>query len=176
MNLILLPGNGKYNKEWIDEVRDNFENLFTSTHVLYYDHWFVDEERDIDLEAETKKLAEIVKGLDDYVVFAKSMGSTLTIKAIHEGVIAPSKCIFTGHPVNWARERNYYVDEWIKGYATPTLFIQKTLDPVFGFEDLRNFLEEHKAENYELVEVEGDDHHYGDIEALKRMVTAFLEL
>lgn len=176
MHLILLPGNGKYNKEWIDQVRENFQDLFTSTHVLYYDHWFTDEGKNIDLAVEQKKLIEVVQDLDEYVIFAKSMGTVLTIKSIHEKYIEPKKCIFAGHPVNWAKYRDYYVDEWIEGYSTPTLFVQKTTDPVMSYQELKDLLIKHRVQNYELIEVEGNDHEYEDIEALRRMVINFLEI
>jgi hypothetical protein len=176
MHLILLPGNGRYNKAWIDEVRENLQDLFLSTHVVYYDHWFAeDEKKEITIETEQKKLLEIAANLDEYVIFAKSAGSLVTIKSIHEGLIAPEKCIFTGHPVNWARYRNYPVEQWIKDYSVPTLFIQKTLDPVFSFEELKAYLGEHNVANLKLVEQDGDDHEYGDIAFLRAEITSFLD-
>jgi hypothetical protein len=174
MHLVLLPGNSKYNKEWIDEVRDYLGDLFVSTHVLYYDHWFVEEDIEIDLEVEQKKLLAIVENLDEYVIFAKSAGSLVTIKSIHEKLIEPKFCIFTGHPVNWARYRNYPVEQWIKDYAIPTLFIQKTTDPVFSFKELGEYLQLHNVQNLKLVEQEGDDHHYSDLALLRSEIEAFL--
>jgi hypothetical protein len=174
MNLILLPGTSRYNKEWIDEVRDSLEDLFLSTHVVYYDHWFLGHD-EIDLNLEQKKLLEVVNNLDDdYIIFAKSAGSLLTIKSVHEKLIDPKKCIFTGHPVSWARYRNYPVEEWIKDFSIPTLFIQKTSDPTFSFTELKKYLEEHNVKNLKLTEQEGDDHHYSDLGLLRREIESFL--
>lgn len=174
MNLILLPGNSKSNKEWIDEVRDSLQNLFLSTHVIYYDHWFVDEKKDIDLEVEQRKLVRIAEDLDEYVIFAKSAGSLLAIKSVREGLIHPKKCIFAGHPVNWARYKEFPIEKWIKDFAVPSLFIQKTSDPSFGFFELSNYLHENNVQEFELLEIPGDDHNYEDLELIRREIERFI--
>ncbi len=174
MNLILLPGNSKRNEEWISKIENSLKDKFDSTFILKYSHWKFEEEKIIDLKSETKKL-KIFKKNEDLIVFAKSAGVLLSLKAIKEKIISPKKCIFLGSPINWAIQNNLEIDKLFSKYSTLTLFIQKSKDPAYSFKELKKFLEEKEVKNYKLIEFPGDDHNYEDINKIKEKVQDFLK-
>ncbi len=177
MNLILLPGNSKSDKVWVDRVDGAFQGIFPHTAVLYYDHWWNgDEESEIDLDAELLKLTATVQEFDKYVIFAKSAGVLLTLYGIFEGVLDPEVCIFVGTPVLWGKERGYDIDNWLTNYHVPTLFIQQESDPAMSAKDLDELLISKNVIDYRLHEIPGNDHKYDDVEKLKELSLEFYEL
>jgi hypothetical protein len=176
MHLLLLGGQEKKtNKDWVKKVEKALKEYFDSSHVHEYKHWQTDEDF-IEIEHEIESVMKHIKDKDDkdYVIFAKSAGAILTLKAICEGKLTPKKCIFAGIAVNWARKQNLAIDDWIKCNAVPTLYFQKTGDPAFSFAELSSWLLLSGGEKYKTVEFPGKDHHYEDIESIKREVTNFL--
>ena len=167
MKLILLPGLSPKNKEWIEAIEEGLSDLFDSTYIQYYGHWSSGGGMDIDKEEE--KLIENVKDDADYVIFAKSAGIGITLKAISEKRIKPKKCIFIGIPFPWRSEHKIT-------NSIPILFIQQTHDPFQGFKELKESLEKSGLDNYEMREVEGNDHIYSDIGEIKKFVKEFLEI
>ena len=63
MKIIYLPGNAPDNKDWIEKVKENFDN-FSEGEILEYDHW-QSGKKWIDLKKETEKLKELVKNKRD---------------------------------------------------------------------------------------------------------------
>lgn len=172
--LILLSGNSKRNKGWIEKVESELNNLFDKTHIQYYKHWEEGKEI-IDFDYELSKLIKYLKDKKDYIILAKSIGTALTVKAIKDEKINPEKCIFLGVPLVWAKEHNFDLDSWIEEFRTPTLFIQNRNDPLTNSKDLKNLLEEKSIKNYEFIELEGNTHDYNDIGKIKELVMEFLE-
>lgn len=172
MKLVLLPGNNKSNKEWIEKVESELKDLFSSTSIQYYQHW-KDDKPLIDFDLEANKLVENNKEAD-IVIFAKSAGTLLTLKSIKNNLIIPKKCIFAGVPINWARENNFDAELWLEEYNIPTLFIQNTNDPVFSFKELKELLAEKKLKNYKIIELPGNSHDYKDLNKLRELIVSFL--
>ncbi|MBI4099850.1 hypothetical protein HY440_02480 [Candidatus Microgenomates bacterium] len=174
MNLLLLSGESLSNKAWIEMVDQTLKPLFTNTRVLSYDHWETGEER-INFEKEYAKLTSSVADLGEYVIFAKSIGSVLVAKGIAEKKLAPVKCVFVG--AAWlVGERDFPgFMTWIGGFSIPTLFITKTADPVAPADKLRDLLTRSHVQNYEFVEIPGDNHKYEDLEGLKTQVTIWIK-
>jgi hypothetical protein len=160
MKLLLLAGNSKSNKEWIEEVHTNLQNLFDESEILYYSHWVSEEPKDIDLDLEIEKLSKLTEDKEDYMIFAKSAGSLLLLKAIHQNRINPNKVFIVGLPANWGKEKGYEFEKWLESLNHTPTFIQKTYDPQMSYEDISNFLQSYENLNHELVEIEGDTHHY----------------
>lgn len=173
MELILLPGNSKKNKKWIENVEFQIKNLFEKTRIYYYRHWKTGEEI-IDIEYETKKLAEYLKNKKEYFILAKSIGTALAIKNIKEKRIFPKKCIFLGMPILWCRKHNIDLDSWIEDYSTSTLFIQNNHDPAIEANELKIYLEKKRIKNYQFIELEGNTHDYDNINQLKEFLQNFL--
>ena|SRR5579862_5552148 len=93
MNLLLLAGYSKHNQPWIHGVEDGFKNLFGTTIVHEYKHWETGEDF-IDLEAELERVGRSSLAIQPYCIFAKSVGTVLTIKGIHQKMLHPRACLF----------------------------------------------------------------------------------
>jgi len=177
MHLVIIPGNSKqYNEEWLYTSQKHFKDLFESVTTHYYKHWKEGTE-DIDIEHEVNALAKKVSKLaGDYVIYAKSAGTVVTIKAVVDGKVAPSKCIFVGSPFGWAKKEDQRFDKYFTNYDVDTLFIQQTDDPFFAHKDLEEFLDKSNVKDYRLVEVDGNNHAYDNYSKIKTMLKDFLAL
>ena len=173
MELILLGGNSVSNKEWIEKVEKALSPLFSKTIIQYYKHWS-NEGEPFDFNEESLSLKKITEGLDKYVIFAKSIGSVLTMKCMGDNSINPQKCIFVGVPINIAKDINVDIGGLIEGHSVPTLFIQKTLDPLGFFADIAHALENSSVSGDLIKEIPGDDHKYDDLDLLKLEVDRFV--
>lgn len=169
MRLILLGGISLKNKDWIEQVRDEFKNDF-ETEILYYEHW-QNGTANMDFEVEGQKLEKICQG--EYVIFAKSGGSWVTLKLVVENKIRPVKMILVGPAWDWARNNGFDPVELAKKITVPVLVVDKTNDPSLAFADLRKEVGE--LPNFKLIEVQGDTHNYEDITGLGKLARQFLE-
>ena len=173
MNLLLLSGNSIQNKSWIEESEAVLKDLFEKTHIHYYKHW--DENNPIiDFAYELNKVAEFASGFDPYIIFAKSIGTILTVKGVHDNLLKPPKCIFLGVPISWGKQNVSASDKWFENYSIPTLFIQQTSDPMMSFQSLDLYLTERHVKNNISTEIPGDTHHYSDLKTIKTMVAEFI--
>lgn len=173
MHLVLLPGNS--NQTWIHEVGEALAPLFPhdTLYVHSYRHHQTGESL-INLDYEQNTLADKIHKNTDVVVFAKSAGAVLTIKAVAEHSIHPKLCIFAGLPLGWADKNNMELRAWLKDYDIPTLFIQQSDDPYLSAQELQILL--HKfGGKFSMVEIPGNDHQYNDIPLLKELVSKFLQ-
>lgn len=178
MEVIILPGSGKkYNEPYLYETEDSVKDLFEKTHTLVYNHW-TDETLEPDVDAEVEKLAEIVNKIaGKYIVHAKSIGTVITVKAIAKGKINPKKIVLLGCPWDEYSYETGNFDEWIetlKEKGIPALIVQQTNDPFFKYEQLEKFLDEHEMGNYQLIEIEGDNHAYDNYDELKEAIIEFI--
>jgi hypothetical protein len=174
-NLILLGGNSPEHKSWIYEVETELGDLFERTYIHVYKHWEENKPL-IDLEYEVQKLGDTVKELKNYVVFAKSAGCLVALKAVKDELLHPDKCVFVGLPFTWGEKNGYKCENWLKDYNVPTMFIQKSLDPADSFEKVKDLVTSHNVSNYDLREVPGDTHHYEDLTLLRELILSFLAL
>ena len=173
MNAIFLSGESINNKVWIEEVEKNLQNLFEKTKILFYNHW-EDGQSTIDLEKEFSKLPELVKDMDEYFLFAKSIGSVLSVKGIYEKVLTPQKCFFAG-PAFLVGEKNIPgFSTWIKNFSIPSIIVCKTNDPVAPALQTHELLEKYEVKNYKFVEISGDNHKYEDLTQIKALITEFI--
>lgn len=174
MNLILLGGNSIDNKKWIKEVEQHLRPLFETTRIVYYEHWETGGLM-INLDKEEEKLIETVRGLDKYMIFAKSAGSLVTIKAIYENKILPEKCIFVGLPLKWAKKNNFNIDLWLKNYSVPTVIIQNTDDPLASSQEVQSFLKQENTINIGLKEFPGNTHDYNKLDLIYSLTEDLLK-
>lgn len=161
------------NKDWIEDVEKTLKDLFDQTHIHYYKHW-KENTPVIDINYELTELTKVASTLEPYIIFAKSAGTILAAKGIQENKLHPQKCIFTGVPIRWGRSNISPVDVWFKNYSTSTLFIQQTADPMMSYEELTQYLKAQNASNYITKEIMGDNHHYANLEELRRLMREFI--
>ena len=174
MYLIILPGNSKqYNEQGLYDSAKHLNDLFESVTTHVYEHWKAgtgEEHGDTKLEAQ--KLEEEAKSLDgDYVIYAKSIGSIITVRAVSEGKISPKKCVFVGSPFG---ERGPEFDRWASEFKIPTLFIQQTDDMFFKHANLEKYLAKNWGGKYKLIEIPGENHAYDNYEEIKGWIKEFI--
>lgn len=162
MHIIYLGGGSVRNKDWIENVKLNFDS-FSTGDILYYDYW-ISGDKNINFEIETRKLIELVKHKKDYCIFAKSIGSILALKCIYKKIINPKKLIICGLPFSFD----------LNNLSVPTTFIQNEFDPLFSFSELENILQKNKVKDYTLIKNTGiDTHDYEDFEMLSITIKNF---
>jgi hypothetical protein len=173
--LLVLAGNSVKNRAWGEACAEYFRGDFDMTFFLEYDHWNTEAQK-IDLAVEIQKIKETVEGTgetDDWYVFAKSIGSVLTLKAIEQGVIAPEKCVFFGMSLNVAAAEQGEDWSYLSEFSQPALAFHNDADPVaeydFVVEKLRAF-----APAITLRTVEGNTHDYTDFASYAEEVRHFL--
>jgi hypothetical protein len=175
MDLIILPGNSKqYNEQWLYDSEKKYAPVFDSTTTHIFKHWETGEQM-VNLETEVAKLQQEVQSKENYVIYAKSIGTVVTIKAVAEGKISPKSCIFVGCPFSEMGEYKNF-SNWVKNFNMHTLFIQQTDDPFFKYSELEKFIDENDIQNYELVEIEGNNHAYDNYDYIRQLIVEFLSL
>ena len=172
MHIIYLSGGSVRNRDWIKQVKENFDK-FSTGDILYYDRWQTGD-KNINFETETNKLIELVKDKKDYCIFAKSIGSILTLKNIYEKNINPQKLIICGHPYNLAKELGLPIDNYLKSLSIPATFIQNEFDPVFSFADLEKVLKLNNVQTYSTTKITGNiTHDYDNFNQLIEITKNF---
>lgn len=171
MNLILLGGMSQRNKEWLLGVEKHLAPLFDETYAHQYAHW-ASAAPQIDLEHELSVLKTKIRGMEPYVLFAKSAGVVLSAKGIAEKVLQPHACLFTGTPLGFVRDYGHQMDEWLKHLNVPTIFVQNAHDPTGSYHELERYLRQHMSSpNYTLAEWPGETHDYDDFEELYKIAS-----
>ena len=178
MHLIILPGNSKeFNEQWLYDSEAAYKDMFDSVTTHVYDHW-KSGEANADEEAEIVKLEEEAGKLDgEYVIFAKSVGTLITVSAVSKEKVMPKKCIFLGSPWGNQLEKafNKELAEALAKYAVPTLFIQQTDDMFLKCAQLEEVINGNKVKDYKLIEIPGSNHAYDNYADIKQWVQEFLE-
>lgn len=118
MKIILLPGNSKSNIKWLHDWRSFLKKNNFDSELIEYKHWKSDAQP-IDFDLELSKIRSITEAIDEpYTVLAKSIGSVLATKAVHDHIINPDMLIFLGFPsnLNGYKENGFdlKIKTWIK--------------------------------------------------------------
>jgi hypothetical protein len=174
MNILLLGGNSQRNKQWIHQLGDELSPQFDTCRVHDYLHWN-GKGNFIDFNAELSRLSDVVVNLDNYVIFAKSVGSLLTLRGISVGIMKPKKCIFAGLPIKLAEEDNVPLVELLKKNSIPTLILQNSLDPTASYDKMQKYINRTGALNYRTHEFDGDTHSYDNFNEIKQQVSSFVD-
>ena len=171
--LVLFPGNNlSPNKKWIEKIQKELKNPFPNSEIHYYNHWKTKKPLiDFDFELNALRKYSSEKNL---MVFAKSVGVVLIIRAIKEKIISPAICIFLGVPISWSIKNKLNINKWIEGYDVNTLFIQNDNDPLTSYKELRDFLIEKKIRNYALHPLKGNTHDYNDFKSITSLIKKFI--
>lgn len=177
--LIVLPGNSPRNKAWGDGAAEYFGGMFDDVYVQYYDHWESGDEF-IDLDRESEKLKERVAndGADvNLYIFAKSIGTILTLVAVHRSLVAPQKCVFFGMPLNIVAEQDTFKGDWspLRSFDVPTITFQNDNDPTADHDFAVQKLEKLKPA-ITVVTMQGDTHDYTEFESYEHRIKEFLSL
>lgn len=176
MHLIILPGNNVTNRTWAEVMRDHYGPQFDSVYIQEYEHW-ASGEQVIDFNQELTNLKERPNPLfagDDYVLFAKSVGSLLAFVAVEERVIAPRGAVLFGIPFDLAAKEIFQHD-WsaVATWEVPTLAFHNIADPTTDYRFTVATLQQY-APAVELVTTHEPDHWYGDCATYDATILPFL--
>ena len=176
MRVILLPGQHISNKEWIENVEKKFQEKFTNTKISYYDHWEKGEER-TDIELETKKFLDIVNSSDEeYILFAKSIGSIIFFNSLKDLVKKPKGVLIVGIAYNLAKELNYDFTNLKEYISYPVNIYQKEFDPAGYYADIMSIDGGNITVNqYECVGEENNNHSYENYDYLLELLDNLVE-
>ena len=161
--VILLPGNGAHNRDWIEDVQSRIGG-----EILYYKHWETGEPM-LDFAVEVQRLKELADG-HPIKVFAKSAGALLAIKAFREAGIQIEQAVFVGTAVSWGAERGIPVREWLREWQVRTLFVHKENDLVIAANELSIILDG----RHEILVLQGADHDYMEFDQYIQRVRGML--
>ena len=159
MDLLLLPGNSKRSKDWLEQADRYLAPQFDKTYRHDYAHWEKDEP-EIDLNLELKKLTELVKTIPQYMIFAKSAGTILTSKGTAMSVLRPRACLFVGFPLAMVNNQNLPARDWLETANFPISILQHTSDPLGSFRDVEQYIKAINHDNISVHEIAGDTHDY----------------
>lgn len=177
--LIVFPGNSPRNKAWGECAAQHFGGWFDAVYTPDYDHWATGESF-INFDAELDKLrANILKDEPDtqYYVFAKSIGTILTVIAVKRGIIAPQKCVFFGMPLKIVEEQETFGDDWsaLSSFTVPTLAFHSDRDPTADYAfTVAKLTELNPA--ITLITTPGDTHDYTEFVSYEVEIRNFLAL
>lgn len=135
MRILFLPGNTPIHREWVKKLADD-TNTSLKKDILFYKHWDTGEST-INFDTELEKLKTIIKE-DEYIVVGKSAGCALALMAYKQNIINVRNFIFLGFPYLWLENLRINPKELLNNMNKEILFIQKPLDPVISFNDLKN--------------------------------------
>ena len=168
-NLIILGGNSTKNIKWIDLFEETFSSDFNVIKICY-EHWNNGDEMNFDFELEN--FENKVKGLEDYYIISKSIGSVLTLTALKNKSINPKKVVILGFPLMFYKEYNIDFNELVdKSNIADMIVIEQTNDPIGSFKDVKNALNG----KLNVIEIPGDNHAYSDIKLIKPIIDKFLK-
>jgi hypothetical protein len=176
--LLVLGGGSVRNREWGVACSEFFKDSFDVTCFVHYDHWETGE-KNINFDIEVEKIAETVNGAateGEWYVFAKSIGSILTLKAVDAGAINPAQCVFFGMPLEIVAD-SVMKDGWslLSTFDIDSLAFHNDNDPtancLYTQEKLAAF-----APDITLNILSGDTHDYLHFESYKDTIHSFLKL
>lgn len=167
MKIILFPGNSLNNKKWSEDFR---EYLLTQNYQVFnieYDHW-QKQGTEIDINLELEKIRKLAQKIDsDYILIAKSIGSILSLIALQEKILNPSKIIILGFPLRLIKNQiitalDCTAEKLLKNVNVQTFFFQNEHDPVTSYKSLQEYLNLINNLNFEIIMTDGDTHNYNE--------------
>ena len=152
----------------MEEVLRTIERAGSTRHTQCYEFW---DQADSGLD-DIREL-ERASEFDPELIVAKSLGTILASRGIHQGELSPKHCVFIGIPVGSLNEAARTVFDGWGDTGIDSLFIQQSHDRTGGFRQLCDLLP--SAPNCTTVEVAGEDHMYTDVMEIGKIVNAWLD-
>lgn len=170
-NIILLGGNTKNNIEWIKKTKKQFVQDY-NVYELYYDHWYNDDEINIDIELD--KLVNITNKTDNYFIVSKSIGSIISLIGIQKERLKPQKLVIMGLPLRYIErvgiDIGMYLDNAL--IKSEVIIIQQENDPIGKYSEVAELL---CNRNIRLEKIPGHYHIYNNMDCIKPIIVNFLD-
>jgi len=128
----------------------------------------------MNIEKELKLVHQKTKDNTDIVIFAKSLGTVLTMKLIVDQWYMPKKCIFVGIPLWYIYTQWFPIKEYVSKITCPIMIIQHTKDPAGSYQEIVKEINK-MSNNFSLQEIPGNDHTYEEVEKLTEKIERFIK-
>lgn len=170
MRLILLSGQSFKNREWIYQVKANIGSRF-ECEILEYENWKGQGDK-VDVTMEGKRVLELINSKDEpYAIFAKSIGTVLTLNNFPEFKRKPKFCIFVGVPYTYAKNIGLDLKSKIDEVRFPIHIFQKSNDPYSTFLSVKELSNDFvKVEEYIGEGEVNDNHEYLDYSLINNLL------
>jgi predicted alpha/beta hydrolase family esterase len=158
MKTIILPGFSVHNKEWADELANNFK-LITNSKVVVHNwlHWN-NGKSSLSLKEELNNIIKEV-GEEKVNIIAKSVG---TMVAMHLLKVIPNKIekiILCGIP-SVSQERKKLFTTPLSVFNPKNIVVfQNTKDPFVSYEEVKQFMKKINSK-IKVFKKERSDHNY----------------
>ncbi len=172
MPLLLLGWNNIHNQSRIKEVEQQLKSFFDETYIHIYQHRIAGE-GDMDVEKEVDIVSVKIKDQKDLVIFAKSLGTVLSMKLMIDKWIVPQVCIFVWLPLWYIRNMWFPLKTYLSKISCPVLFIQNKEDPAGSYTEVVREIGQ-ISNNFSFVELPGSDHNYSDVEKFSEVISNYL--
>lgn len=171
-----MSGESQRSQSWIRQVETELGPLFDGVVQHDYAHWANSDQPGIDFDRELDELLSKMANEKNYLVFAKSIGTVLTLQAIQQDVLTPAKCVLVGTPLALLEDKDNDFDYGVltAKASMPKLYIQHTHDPLGSVAALANVLERDEVADYRLIGLPGETHDYLEFPRLKTFVGDFV--
>ena len=173
MNLLLLSGNSLRNKPWIYEVQTSLSDLFTDSFVHEYNHWITGQEA-INIDTELSTVPTEAENLKPYCIFAKSVGSVLTIKGMTANQLQPTAVLITGLPLRYIEKEMLPITDWLQTVDVPMIIAQHDKDPLGSYKEVHDLIMHLGNESISTIQLPGDTHDYKDLAKLKKLMSTLI--
>jgi hypothetical protein len=168
MNALFLGGNSPRHQVWIHEMANALSAPLDKAVIHEYMHWETGE-KSIDMDHEISKIGIEMADLKPYLVFAKSIGTMITLKAMYEKVINPEACVFLGLPLNAITDMGLPVQEWLESVRVPIYFLHNQNDPYGSADELKAMLPDN-IDQSNITVLPGETHDYNDVSVMSDLL------
>lgn len=153
---VLLPGYSKNNKEELESITAFLQENQKEVYKHEWLHWH-DENVRFDIDTEVEIIQAEIKGLDNFGIIAKSIGTVVTVHLLQKLNVAPKFVILMGIPLDSATEYKQLYQKALSTEEFPVTIIQNDTDPLGTIGDVRSFLGNIKYDEYAP---EANEHRY----------------
>lgn len=172
--VILLGGNSKSNKTWVDGMRENLRSGFNIV-VHEYSHW-ENAGHDIDFNVELARLKKLIKhnNIKSYSIVAKSAGLLLSLIGVQSKILSPVSIVGFGLPLEYAQYREIVPTLIMADIPRRcrVLFVQGTRDPQGSADRVRQVI----PENILLAQIRSDNHAYDNFKKMSQYARTFMTI
>lgn len=175
MKIFLLPGQSIKNKEWIEKVEDRVKEMFSNSKIQYYKHWALGEKQ-TDIPFETEKFVKLVNEYEeDYVVFAKSIGSLIFLNSLKSLKRKPKAVLILGFPYYLVSRLGFDLKKLVENVDFRMNIYQKEFDTAGTYEEIKTLSNEYVFVNmYECIDEPNDNHHYANYKYISKLLESLV--
>lgn len=170
--IILLGGNSKSNKTWVDGICKHLRSDFNVV-VHEYSHWETGG-HDIDFDVELARLKKLIKhsNIKSYSIIAKSAGLLLSLIGVRSKMLSPVSIIGFGLPLEYARYREIVPTLIMADIPRRcrVLFVQGTSDPQGSVNRVRLVI----PKSILLVQIRSNNHAYDNFKKMSQYARTFV--